>query len=445
MGMNTFGAAIKRREDPRLITGKGTYTDNMKLPGMTYAHIVRSPHAHAKIVSVDTSRAKMLPGVVAVLTGQDFAALGPLPCGWSHPGLIVPPHPAVAKDEVNCVGDPVAVVLAEDRYTARDAGDLVDVEYELLPAVTSLTEAVKGEALVHPQIPNNTAFKWAIGDKAKTDEAFAAAAHVTKLHIRNNRIHASAIEARVALASYDTNMDTLTLWMTSQNPHIHRLLGAAFVLGMPEHKLRVIAPDVGGGFGSKIFLYGEEIIACVASKTIGRPVKWTSTRSEAYLTDAHGRDHVTDAEMALDASGKVLALRVHTLANMGAYLSTFSTAVPTYLYGTLLSGEYAIPAIYCAVEGVMTNTVVVDAVRGAGRPEATFVVERLMDAAAAELAMDPVAIRRHNFVQPNGFPYQTAVALAYDSGNYEGALNKALAMVDYENLLKQQKAMWAQG
>ena len=489
MGLNTFGTSIKRREDPRLITGRGNFTDNMKLPNMTFAYIVRSPHAHAKIASIDTSRAKMHPGVVAVYTGKDFAALGSLPCGWTHPGLVVPKHPVVASEEVNYVGDPVAVVIAEDRYTARDAGDLIDVEYETLPAIIDMEQAVAGSeaartarahyemhhpeehrdhtrlgeeielevgaevgrepetqssfkkahaTLVHDEAAHNTAFTWSIGDRDKTEAAFKSAAHVTRLHIRNNRIHASAVEPRASLASYEPGNDQLTLWMTSQNPHIHRLLAAAFVLGIPEHKLRVVAPDVGGGFGSKIFLYNEEIIACWASKQLGVPVKWTSERREAYLSDAHGRDHVTDASMAFDKDGKIAGLIVNTLANMGAYLSTFSTAIPTYLYGTLLSGQYDIPTIYCHVFGVLTNTTPVDAVRGAGRPEATFVVERLMDVGAREMNMDPLELRRKNFVKPNQFPYQTAVALQYDSGNYEAALDKALKLVDYPNLRKQQ-------
>ncbi len=489
MGLNTFGTSLKRREDPRLITGHGNYTDNMKLPDMTYAYILRSPHAHAKIVSVDTARAKQHPGVVAVYTGKDTEALGGLPCGWTHPGLVTPKHNVIAKDEVNCVGDPVAVVIAEDRYTARDAADLIDVEYEVLPAIIDLEQAVVGHesarvaeaheemhhpeahehehtplgaeierelaseiphepevteapgprpVLVHDEAAHNTAFKWAIGDKAKTDAAFAQAAHVTKLRVRNNRIHASAIEPRSALASYDVAMDSLTLWMTSQNPHIHRLLMSAFVLGIPEHKLRVIAPDVGGGFGSKIFVYNDEVIVCWASKQLGRPVKWTSERREAYMSDSHGRDHVSHAELATDADGKILGLRVHTLANLGAYLTLFATAVPTYLYGTLLSGEYNIPAIHCEVLGVLTNTVPVDAVRGAGRPEATFLVERLMDTAARELNVDPVEFRRKNFVKPDQFPFQTAVALQYDSGNYDATLDKALELIDYKKLRREQ-------
>jgi carbon-monoxide dehydrogenase large subunit len=474
MGLHTFGTSIKRREDPRLITGRGTYTDNMKLPNMTFAYVIRSPHAHAKIKSIDASKALAHPGVVAVFTGKDTSGLGPIPCGWSHPGLIVPKHHVIAIDEVNFVGDTVAVVVAEDRYTARDAADLVEIDYEPIHAVVDLEQAVAGSEekrveapeteadelpaavaiehalqpgprLVHDEVAHNTAFTWSIGDKDKANAAFAQAAHVTKLKIRNNRIQASAIEPRAAIASYDTAMDQTTLWMTSQNPHIHRLLMAAFVLGMPEHKLRVIAPDVGGGFGSKIFLYNEEIICVWASKQLGRPVKWTSERREAYMSDAHGRDHVTWANMALDKDGKILALDVKTLANMGAYLSTFSTAIPTYLYATLLSGEYNISTIYCLVNGVVTNTVPVDAVRGAGRPEATFVIERLMDTAAMEMGIDPLELRRRNMIQPDQFPFQTAVALAYDSGNYQGALDKALQMIGYDDLRKKQREMRAQG
>ncbi|MBI5879765.1 MAG: molybdopterin-dependent oxidoreductase [Chloroflexi bacterium] len=493
MGLDTFGKGIKRREDPRLITGKGTYVDNMKMVGMAHAYILRSPYAHARIIKIDVAKAKAQPGVLDVFVGKDMEALGSIPCGWSHPGLITPKHPVVAIDEVNYVGDPVAVIVAEDRYIARDAADLIDVEYDPLPAVIDLEKAVAsreqarvaaahadvhhagahhdeaaaGEAieqtvgaevkaalasqeaagphLVHNEAAHNTAFTWTIGDKAKTDEAFAKAAHVTTLRIRNNRIQASAIEPRAALASYDAASEGITLWMTSQNPHIHRLLAAAFVLGIPEHKLRVIAPDVGGGFGSKIFVYGEEIIVVWASRKLGVPVKWASERREAYISDAHGRDHVTTAEMAFDAGGRITGLRVKTLANLGAYLSTFSTAVPTYLYGTLLSGQYDIPTIFCEVLGVLTNTVPVDAVRGAGRPEATFLLERLMDTAARELKMEPTAIRRKNFIQPNQFPYQTAVALQYDSGNYEVALDKALEMVGYADLRKQQAEARKQG
>jgi carbon-monoxide dehydrogenase large subunit len=450
MGLGTFGTSIKRREDPRLIQGRGTYTDNMKLYNMAYAYILRSPHPHAKLKSIDASKAKAMAGVVAVFVGSDFEKLGSLPCGWQHPGLVIPPHPVVAKTEVNYIGDPVAVVIAEDRYTARDAADAIEVEYEALPVVMNMADAIKdGSPKVHDgvegMVANNSAFKWQIGDQAKTDAAFAAAAHVSKLSIHNNRIHASAIEPRACLASYESATDQLTIWMTSQNPHIHRLLAAAFVLGLPEHKVRVIAPDVGGGFGSKIFLYNEEIIMACATRWTGRPVKWTSERREAYLSDAHGRDHDTTAEMAFDKDGKILGIRVHTLANMGAYLSTFSTAIPTYLYGCLLSGQYDIPAIHCAVQAVFTNTVPVDAVRGAGRPEATFVVERLVDTGAHELGIDAAEIRRRNFVKPDNFPFQTQVALAYDSGNYEGAMSKALEMVGYADFRAKQKEAAAQG
>ncbi len=436
-----FGSSIKRREDPRLITGQGTFTDNLKLPGMVYAFIVRSPHAHARIRKIDVSKAKAHPGVVAVFTGRDMQAakVASLPTGWLHPGIKIPPHPPMAVDRVNYVGDAVAVVLAEDRYIARDAADLVRVDYEALPAVVDMQKAVKSQpAAIHAEAPDNVAFDWSIGDKGKTDAAFAKADKVAKVHIVNNRLIPNAIEPRCAVAQYNAATGDLTIWMTSQNPHIHRLLMAAFVLGLPEHKVRVIAPDVGGGFGSKIHHYADEVIVSWCAKTTGRSVKWTSDRRESYLTDAHGRDHVTDAEMAFSRDGRMLGLRVETLANMGAYLSTFAPAVPTYLYGTLMSGQYTLPAIYCHVKGVFTNTVPVDAYRGAGRPEATFVVERLVDIGARELGMDPTEVRRRNFVAPSQFPFQTQVALVYDSGNYAPALDKALQAVGYQRLREEQ-------
>lgn len=438
-----FGSSIKRREDPALITGKGKYTDDLQLPNMTYAVIVRSPHAHARIKNIDTSKAEAVEGVMAVFTGKDVQASGVpgvLPVGWLLPDMKMPAHPMIATDTVRYVGDAVAVVVAEDRYTARDAADLVEVEYEPLPAVTDPAAAVEdGAPLVHEDAPDNIAFDWEIGDKDKTDEAFAKAAHTVKLHLRNNRLIPHAIEPRAALADYDSSTGKLTVYMTSQNPHIHRLLMSLASLGLPEHKIRVIAPEVGGGFGSKIHHYADEAITAWCAMQVGRPVKWTATRSETNLTDAHGRDHVTDAELAVDENGRVLGLRVNTYANMGAYLSTFAPAVPTYLYGTLLSGEYDIPAIYCHVVGTFTHTTPVDAYRGAGRPEATFVVERLMDLAADEVGLDPTEIRRRNFVPPDAFPYQTQVALQYDSGNYPAALEKALEILGYEDLRAEQE------
>lgn len=345
-----FGSAIKRREDPVLITGTGKYTDDIQLANMTYAVIVRSPYAHAKIKSIDTSQAKAVEGVVAVLTGQDVVdsgVPGVVPVGWLLDGLKQPPHPILAVDTVRYVGDGVAVVIADDRYTARDAADLVMVDYEPLDAVTDPAKAAEaGAPLVHEAEGDNIAFDWEIGDKAKTDQAFANAAHTVSVNIRNSRLIPHAIEPRSTIADYNSVTGQLTMQMTSQNPHIHRLLMSLASIGLPEHKIRVIAPEVGGGFGSKIHHYPDEAITAWASMQVKRPVKWTATRSEGNLSDAHGRDHVTKAELALDADGKIVGMRVKTYANMGAYLSTFSPAIPTYLYGTLLSGEYDIPAIH---------------------------------------------------------------------------------------------------
>lgn len=444
-----LGKAIRRREDPALVTGRGKYTDDLRLPNMVYAAILRSPYAHARITSIDTSKAKALDGVVAVFTGEDVAASGipgVVPVGWLLPNLKTPAHPILAQGKVRHVGEAVAVVIANDRYTAHDALELIEVEYEPLPAVADPYKAVQpGAPAVHDEAPDNVAFDWEIGDKAATDAAFAQAAHVVSLDLRNNRLAPNAMETRGALADFDPANEKLTLYMTSQNPHIHRLLMSLASLGLPEHKIRVIAPEVGGGFGSKIHHYPEEAIISWASMQLGRPVKWQATRSEAFMTDAHGRDHVTHAELAIDADGKVIGLRVETYANLGAYLSTFAPAVPTYLYGTLLSGEYEIPNIYAHVVGVFTHTTPVDAYRGAGRPEATFVVERLMALGARKIGMDPAEFRRRNFIPPDKFPYQTPVALQYDSGNYEGALKKALELVDYENLRAEQAKAREQG
>ena len=444
-----IGAAIKRLEDPALITGRAKYTDDLQLPNMAYAAILRSPCAHARIKRIDTSKAAAMEGVIAVFTGEDIAQSGVpgvVPVGWLLPDLKTPPHPLLARDKVRHVGDGVAVVVAEDRYTAYDALEAIEVEYEPLPAVVNPADAVKeGQPLVHEDAPNNIAFDWSIGDKEATDEAFAKASHVVSLDLVNNRLIPNAMEPRATLADYNPVTGELTLWMTSQNPHIHRLLMSLASLGLPEHKIRVIAPAVGGGFGSKIHHYPDEAITAWCAMQVGRPVKWQATRMETYLTDAHGRDHVTHAEMALDENGRILGLRVQTYANLGAYLSTFAPAVPTYLYGTLLSGEYDIPAIYCRVIGVFTHTTPVDAYRGAGRPEATFVVERLMDLAARKLGLDPTEIRRRNFVPPDKFPFQTQVALQYDSGNYEAALQKALEIIDYKNLRQEQERLRQEG
>ncbi len=448
MGEKLFGASIKRREDHRFITGKGTYVDDVRIPGTTFAAFVRSPHAHAKIKSIDASAAKKLKGVLAVYTGKDLVDSGvkPIPVGWLLPGLKIPPRHALAVDRARYMGEAVAVVIAENPYVARDAVDLIEVDYEPLPAVADAAKALQpGAPAVNDEARDNVAFRWQLGDKAATDKAFAGAAKIVKQSFRNHRLIPNAIEPRAALASSNPGTGDVTLWLTTQNPHVNRLLMAAFVLGMPEHKLRVISPDVGGGFGSKIFVYPEECVVTWASRALSRPVKWTAERRESFLTDSHGRDHYSDAEMALSADGRILGLRVKTVANMGAYLSLFAPCVPTYLYATLLAGAYLTPAIHCEVTAAFTNTTPVDAYRGAGRPEACYLVERMVDLSARELGIDPLEIRQKNFIPKDKFPYQTPVALLYDSGDYQGALDKALEAFDYRAFRKEQEQARKQG
>ena len=442
------GQSIKRVEDPRFIQGKGKYVANLQIPGLLHAAIVRSPHAHAKIKGIDASAALAMPGVVAVYTGADLAAdgVGGLPCGFNPPGIKTAPHPALAIGKVRHVGDGVAVVIAEDRYLAQDAADAVQVDYEPLPAVIDAKKAVApGAPQLHEEIPNNTSFHWALGDRAEIDRAFAAADHVVELDLINQRLIPNAMEPRACVAQYSDFSDELTIWTTSQNPHIIRLLLSIATLHVPENKLRVISPDVGGGFGSKIFHYAEEVIVPWAARKLNRPVKWVSTRSEAFVTDAHGRDHVTTCKLALKNDGTMLGLDVTTYANMGAYLSTFAALIPTAIYITLFSGLYKIPVIFGESYGTMTNTVPVDAYRGAGRPEASYVVERLVDIAARDLKMDPIELRRKNFIQPEEFPYQTPVALLYDSGNYDKLFDKAVEVSNYQELLRQRDAARAEG
>ncbi len=441
-----FGKSIKRREDPRFITGRGRYTDDLKLEGLTYAAFVRSPHAHARIRAIDTAAAKAHPGVVAVFTGKDMTGVNSLPCGWLLPELKIPPHPPLATDVAQYVGDPVAVVIASDQETALDAAEKVRVDWDVLPSVTNTEKASRaGASQLHDVAPSNVAFRWQIGDAAATDTALKAAATVVKKRIVNQRLVANAMEPRACVARYEAATDELTLWVTSQNPHVHRLLMTAFVLGIPEHKVRVIAPDVGGGFGSKIFLYNEETVCSWASRRIQRPIRWTATRREAFQTDAHGRDHITEAELALSKDGKILGLRVKTIANLGAYLSTFAPAVPTYLYGTLLNGVYEMGAIHADVTGVFTNTTPVDAYRGAGRPEAAYLIERMVEAGAAALKMDTAEIRKRNFIPKFADGYQTKVALLYDSGNYAAAFDKLLGILDLKKFRSEQEAARKQG
>ncbi|MCC6779545.1 MAG: xanthine dehydrogenase family protein molybdopterin-binding subunit [Hyphomicrobiales bacterium] len=440
-----IGAAVRRKEDRRFITGKGHYTDDISRPGQTFMYFLRSPHAHARIRNVDGRAATTMPGVLAVLTGADLQGdkIGNLICGWmitSKDGspMKMAPHPAIVHGKVNHVGDAVAVIVAETLAQAKDAAEKINVDYELLPAVTDPAAAQsKSAPQIHEVAPHNTIYQWHLGDATATDAAFKAAEHVTRLDIVNNRLVPNAIEPRAALAEYDAGSESLTLWNTSQNPHVARLVISAFVGVAPEHKLRVIAPDVGGGFGSKIFIYPEEVVCLWAARRVGRPVKWVAERSEAFLADAHGRDHVTHAELALGGDGRITALRVKTIANLGAYMSTFSSSVPTYLYGTLLSGQYDIPAIYCEVDAVYTNTVPVDAYRGAGRPEATFVVERLIEVAARELDMDPADLRKKNFIKK--FPHQTPVIMNYDAGDYHASLKKALELADHAGFARRKR------
>jgi len=436
----SIGAPAKRKEDGRFLTGRGRYTDDIDLHGQVYAYFLRSPHAHARINGIDTTQALQAPGVLAVFTGNDLAedGVGGLPCGWqitdvNGEPMKEPPHPPLAQGKVRYVGDHVAVIIAETYYQAKDAAELVDVDYEMLDAVVSPAAALEpGKALVHDDVPNNQCYVWELGDKAATDDAFAKAAHVTRLDLVNNRLIPNAIEPRAAVASYSQGEDHYTLYTTSQNPHVIRLLMSAFVLNLPEHKVRVVAPDVGGGFGSKIFHYAEEAVLTWASRKVGRPIKWTAERMESFMSDAHGRDHVTHAELALDENGKFLGMRVDTKANMGAYLSTFASSVPTILYATLLAGQYTTPTIYCQVSAAFTNTAPVDAYRGAGRPEATYVVERLVNAAARETGVDPADLRRRNFIPKEAFPYQTPVALNYDVGDYDATLTEAMRIADVD-------------
>ena len=448
MNAPLIGARIERKEDYRFLTGAGQYTDDVTLPHQSYAVFVRSPHAHAGIKSINKANALKAPGVLAVFTGEDLK-VGGLPCGWlitdvDGQPMKEPPHPSLAQGKVRHVGDQVAVVIAETLDQAQDAAGLVEVDYDVLPSVTSTAKATaKGAPQLHEIAPNNTCYVWAIGDKAVCDAAFAKAAHVTKLDLVNNRLIPNAIEPRAVNGTYSRADDSYTLYVASQNPHVERLLMTAFVLGLPEHKVRVVAPDVGGGFGSKIYLYAEDVVVTWASKQINRPVKWTCERSESFVTDAHGRDHVTTVELAMDKDGKFLGMRVKTTANVGAYLSTFASCVPTILYATLLAGQYTTPVIHCEVTAVFTNTVPVDAYRGAGRPEATYVVERIVEQAAREMKLDPAEIRRRNFIKT--FPYQTPVALMYDTGDYEATLSAAIKLADVAGFAARRKASEAKG
>lgn len=451
MGIEGVGARVVRKEDKRFITGAGRYVEDMVVPGMKYAAFVRSPHAHADIKKIDVKAAKAMPGVIGVLTGREIKAdgIGNLICGWmihSKDGtpMKMGAWSPLAFDRVRYVGDAVAVVVADTKGQARDAAEAVEVTYKERKTVTDASKAMdKGAPQIHPEAENNLIFDWDLGNPAETEAAFSNAAHVVKMDIVNNRLVPNAMEPRAALGHYDKAEDHYTCWTTSQNPHVARLVMSAFYNVAPENKLRVIAPDVGGGFGSKIFIYPEEIVCLWASKKTGVPVKWVADRTESFLTDAHGRDHHTHAEMAFDKNHKILGFKVETQANLGAYMSLFSSSVPTYLYATLLSGQYDIPAIHANVKAIYTNTAPVDAYRGAGRPEATFVVERMMETAARELGVSPAELRRKNFVK--SFPHQTPVIMCYDAGDYETSLSAAMKAANYDGFPKRKAAAAKKG
>jgi carbon-monoxide dehydrogenase large subunit len=442
-----FGSGIKRREDPRLITGAATYTDDVKLPGLTYAAILRSPYAHATITRLDVAAARRAPGVLAVYTGADLKErLVPVPCAWNVPNcdLKVPPHPQLAYEKARYVGDGVALVVAETRAAARDALDLIDVEYEPLPAGVDPEKMAKpGAPTLHADVPNNIAFTWIVAG-GDAERAFAEAEVRVKQRIVQQRLAPTAMEPRAAVASYNRGTGQLTLWATSQNPHIHRFL-CSVMLQLPEHRVRVIAPEVGGGFGSKIPVYADEVLVALAAMDLGRPVKWTEDRSENYKATIHGRDHVEYVEMCGTRAGKITGLRTTVYAGLGAYASTVGPGIPTILHGLIYSGPYAIPNIHGTVYGVYTNGTPVDAYRGAGRPEATYLLERLMDLYALESGVDRIELRRRNFIPADKFPYTVATGITYDSGNYEPALDKALAMLDLGAFRAEQEKARTQG
>ncbi len=446
-----IGASSKRREDARFLTGTGNYTDDINLRGQAYVHFLRSDVAHGRLTTVDTSAAEAMPGVLRVFTGKDFEGVGSIPCGWQVTDrfgdvMQEPGHPVLAQGKVRHVGDPIAAVVAETREQARDAAEAIELDIEELPAVVDMKAALEdGAPKVHDDLKSNLCYEWGFVEenKAAVDAAFDSAAHVTTLELVNNRLIANPMEPRVAVADFNRSTGDHTLYTTSQNPHVIRLLMGAFVLGIPEHKLRVVAPDVGGGFGSKIFHYAEEAFCTFAAKALNRPVKWTSSRSEAFMSDAHGRDHVTKIELALDADNNFVALRTDTHANMGAYLSTFAPSIPTWLHGTLMAGNYKTPLIYVNVKAVFTNTVPVDAYRGAGRPEATYQLERVIDKAARELGVDPLGLRRQNFITE--FPYATPVAVEYDTGDYHATVDKLEEIADLKGFDARRKESEARG
>ena len=446
-----IGASPKRREDVRFLSGTGNYTDDINLRGQAYVHFLRSDMAHGRINGLDLSEAEEMPGVLRIFTGEDFKTAGSIPCGWQVTDrfgqpMQEPRHPILAETHVRHVGDPIAAIVAETLNQARDAAEAIIPDIEELPAIVDMQAALEdGAPKVHEDLTSNLCFDWGFveDNKQAVDDAIRNAAHVTTVNLINNRLVPNAMEPRVAIGDYNRGTGDYTLYTTSQNPHVIRLLMGAFVLNIPEHKLRVVAPDVGGGFGSKIYHYAEEAFCTFAAKALNRPVKWTCTRSEAFLSDAQGRDHVTKIELALDKDNNFTAVRTSTLANMGAYLSTFAPSIPTWLHGTLMAGNYKTPLVYVNVRAVFTNTVPVDAYRGAGRPEATYQLERVIDQAARELGVDPIALRRQNFVTE--FPYQTPVAVEYDSGDFNRLIDKLEAQADLDGFDARRKKSESNG
>jgi len=447
-----IGASTTRREDVRFLTGRGQYSDDIMTFGECAAVFARSTVANGTIKSINTDAAAAMPGVLAIFTGEDFVEVGGNPAGWainSRNGdpMKEPKRPVLAHGKVRHVGDAYAAVIAETVQQGRDAAEAIEIDIEEHDAVINMKDALAGTNYVHDEIGTNQCFDWGwIEDnRDATDAAIKGAHHVTTLELVNNRLVPNAMEPRCSIGSYNPGTGDYKLQTTSQNPHLTRLLISAFVMGIPENKLTVIAPDVGGGFGSKIYHYGEEALVLAAAKRLGRTVKWTSDRSEAFLTDAHGRDHVTKIELALDAEGNFLAFRTETHANVGAYLSNFATATPTFLHGTLMAGNYTVPNVYVNVKAVFTNTAPVDAYRGAGRPEATYSLERVIDMAAREIGMDPVELRRKNFIKPDQFPFASAAGLEYDSGNYDALMDQMEKVADKAGFAKRRAESEAKG
>ncbi len=453
--MARFGLSqsLRRVEDPRLLKGGGRYTDDIHVPGEAHGVLLRSPHAHARVRSIATEAARALPGVLGVYTAEDLKAegLGPIPC-------VIPmnnsdgtprsetPRLALAEETVRYVGDPVAFVVAETSKQARDAADAIEVDYEVLPSATDLAIATQpGQPQIWPSAPNNTCFDWHAGDRQKTDALFASAAHVTRLTVVNNRVVVASMEARAAVAEYDPAKAHWTLTTNTQGSWLVQNLLADVVFKLPKSHFRVVTPDVGGGFGMKLYLYAEHALCCFAARKLTRAVKWTSERTEAFMSDTHGRDNITLGELALDADNRFLALRTKNWANMGAYLNTFAPFIPTGAGTKVLASVYGFQAIYANVIGVLTNTVPVDAYRGAGRPESNYLVERLIDAAARERGVDRIALRRRNMVPASAMPHVTPMKQRYDSGEFERLMDEALRKIDWQGFAARKAEAARQG